>query len=94
MDWMKELDERGRIAKQLVTDVPPALNSPAMTHDQAVAIYQGLEKHAQAADALLQDIEDDDQPDEVIAAAEALADIYSDLAAAAVERMAELRRKR
>ncbi|WP_454917276.1 hypothetical protein [Xanthobacter sediminis] len=92
-DWLSIIKERGEVVKGIARDVPPMLAAPDLTLDQATRLYQVLEGHAQAIEQLVADLEEDEAPDEFIEAADSLDDMMSDIAAAAAERMAALRRR-
>jgi predicted trehalose synthase len=92
-DWNSVLKERGDIAKEIIRNVPPMLADPALTLDQATRLYHLLEQRAQEAEELAHALDQAEQSDELIEAAEALEDVFSDLAAAAAEKMIELRRE-
>jgi len=91
MDWISVLTDLGDFARKLAREIPPALSDPNITSDQVTRLYQVLEKQAQAVERMVGTMNDEDVGEHLIKAAEALEDIFSDLAAAAANKMIELR---
>lgn len=89
------LREKGDSAKVLAKEVPRALADPEITLDQATALYQQLEQHAQSMEKILEVIKNDDEGDEaeLLDPAQTLSEIYDNLARAAANKMIELRKK-
>jgi len=91
--WLDILREKNDLAGQLSEKIPRFLAYEALTLDQATRLHIFLENHAEEMRRLAEEIGAVDLVDALHEAANALDRIFSDLAAAAELKVAELRQK-
>jgi hypothetical protein len=91
--WLDILREKNDLAGQLSEKIPRFLAYEALTLDQATRLHIFLENHAEEMRKLAEEIGAVDLVDALHEAANALDRIFSDLAAAAELKVAELRQK-
>jgi hypothetical protein len=91
--WLDILRERNALAEQLSEKIPRFLAYEALTLDHAMRLHILLESHAHDMEKLVEQIGEVDLPDAFYEAASALEVIFSDLAAAAASKVAELQKK-
>ncbi|MDR6633870.1 hypothetical protein J2X72_002670 [Phyllobacterium sp. 1468] len=91
--WLDILREKNELAGQLSEKIPRFLAYEGLTLDQATRLHIFLENHAEEMRMLAREIGAVDLVDALHEAADALDGIFSDLAAAAELKVAELRHK-
>lgn len=90
IDWLATLAEQGDIAKSKATEVATLVVKPELPLEIASRLYRNVEKGAQSFDRILSDIEDADVSDELLEAADALAELWSQLSVASANKLREL----
>ena len=91
--WSDMLREKNALAEQLSEKIPRFFAYKALTLDHAVRLHILLENHADDMEKLIEQIGEVDLPDALYEAASALDVIFSDLAAMAASKVAELQKK-
>jgi hypothetical protein len=91
--WLDILREKNDLAGQLSEKIPRVLAYERLTLDQATRLHIFLENHAEEMRNLAREIGAVDLVEALHEAADALERIFSDLAAAAELKVAELRQK-
>ncbi|RCW85171.1 hypothetical protein [Phyllobacterium bourgognense] len=91
--WLDILREKNDLAGQLSEKIPRFLAYERLTLDQATRLHIFLENHAEEMRNLAREIGAVDLVEALHEAADALDSIFSDLAAAAELKVAELRQK-
>ncbi|MGF7004854.1 hypothetical protein [Aminobacter sp. BE322] len=90
-DWLKILNEQAETGAEMAREVPATLANPDISRDQVKKLFAALEQQAEFVERLRQVLESNDFEPEVVVAAEALEEQYAELAAAAAERLKEMR---
>ncbi|MHC2543516.1 hypothetical protein ACVINY_004228 [Sinorhizobium meliloti] len=90
IDWLATLAEQGDIAKSKATEVATLVVKPELPLEIASRLYRDVEKGAQTFDRILSDMEDADVSDELLQAADALAELWSQLSVALANKLREL----
>ncbi|SCW72978.1 hypothetical protein SAMN02927900_04233 [Rhizobium mongolense subsp. loessense] len=90
VDWFATLAEQGDIAKSKEVQVTTLLAMPSLPIEMATLLYSDVEKGAQAFGRILSEMENADIDDELLEAADTLADIWSRLSVASVNKVREL----
>ncbi|ATU90437.1 hypothetical protein [Phyllobacterium zundukense] len=90
-NWLEVLREKNELAVMLGKKIPHMLTHEPLTLDQATELYTFLENHAQSMEEILEKMELDDLPESYYQVAEDLDNIFNNLAAAAAEKLAEMR---
>ncbi|MCM5689483.1 hypothetical protein CN140_02430 [Sinorhizobium meliloti] len=90
IDWLATMAEQGDIAKSKATEVATLVVKPELPLEIASRLYRDVEKGAQTFDRILSDMEDADVSDELLQAADALAELWSQLSAALANKLREL----
>jgi phage-related protein len=93
MDWLSVLSDLGDFARKMTEEIPMTLSDPSITADQTARLYQVLEKQVQTVEQMVGTMHDEDVEENLIEAAETLEEIFSDLAAAAANKLIELRQQ-
>lgn len=75
----------------MAREIPPILADPELTHDQAAALFQSVDKNCQAMDDLMARLDEAEVDDATYEAAEAAQEIWDTLGEATASRMIELR---
>ncbi|MDX0615175.1 hypothetical protein GOD03_11840 [Sinorhizobium medicae] len=90
VDWLATLAEQGDIAKRKATEVATLVVKPDLPLEIASRLYREVEKGAQTFDRILSDMEDADVSDELLEAADALAELWSQLSVASASKLRDL----
>lgn len=90
IDWVATLAEQGDIAKSKATEVATLVVKPELPLEIASRLYRDVEKGAQTFDRILSDMEDADVSDELLEAADTLAELWSQLSIASANKLREL----
>lgn len=90
IDWLATLAEQGDIAKSKATEVATLVVKPELPLEIASRLYRDVEKGAQTFDRILSDMEDADVSDELLEAADALAELWTQLSVASANKLREL----
>ncbi|MDX0567243.1 hypothetical protein [Sinorhizobium medicae] len=90
IDWLATLAEQGDIAESKATEVATLVVKPELPLEIASRLYREVEKGAQTFDPILSDMEDADVSDELLEAADALADLWGQLSIASANKLREL----
>ncbi|RVM15075.1 hypothetical protein [Sinorhizobium meliloti] len=90
VDWLATLAEQGDIAKRKATEVATLVVKPDLPLEIASRLYREVEKGAQTFDRILSDMEDADVSDELLEAADALAELWSQLSVASANKLRQL----
>ncbi|WP_028054252.1 hypothetical protein [Sinorhizobium medicae] len=90
IDWLATLAEQGDIAKRKATEVATLVVKPELPLEIASRLYRDVEKGAQTFDRILSDMEDADVSDELLQAADALAELWSQLSVASANKLREM----
>lgn len=69
-DWFAEVSDAGVAAKKAAAEIPRHLGNPDMTADEAGSLYEVVERGAQASDALLSGMIEEDAEENLIEAAD------------------------
>ena len=91
-NWLNVLREKNELATVLGKKIPRMLAHESLTVEQVKELYYFLEGHARSMEELREKMECDDLPESYHQVAEDLDLIFTDLAAAAAERLKELRK--
>jgi hypothetical protein len=91
-NWLNVLREKNELAIMLGKKIPQMLAHETLTLDQAAELYEFLENHARGMEEIVEKMELDDLPESYYQVAEDLDNIFTNLAAAAAERLTEIRR--
>lgn len=90
IDWLATLAEQGDIAKSKATEVAALVVKPELPLEIASRLYRDVDKGAQTFDRILSDMEDADVSDELLEAADALAELWGQLSVASANKLREL----
>jgi len=90
IDWLATLAEQGDIARRKATEVATLVVKPDLPLEMASQLYRDVEKGAQAFDRILSDMEDADVSDELLEAADTLAELWGQLSVASANKLREL----
>ena len=91
-DWLATLREQADIGKQMAHDVPLTLVRPDVTLEQVRKLFVALDHQAHFVEQLANVLEETGYDFAVVDAARALEDLFAELAAAAAEKMVQIRR--
>jgi cellulose biosynthesis protein BcsQ len=91
-DWLATLREQADIGKQMAQDVPLMLARPDVTLVQVRRVFGALDHQAHFAEELAKVLEEKGYDFAVVDAARALEDLFAELAAAAADKMVQMRR--
>lgn len=91
-DWLATLREQTNIGKQMAHEVPLMLARPEVTLEQVRQVFGALDHQAHFVEELANVLEETGYDFAVIDAARALEDLFAELAAAAADKMVQLRR--
>jgi hypothetical protein len=91
-NWLNVLREKNELAGMLGKKIPQMLAQETLTLEQATELYEFLEGHARGMEEIVEKMELDDLPESYYQVAEDLDHIFTNLAAAAAERLTEIRR--
>ncbi|MEK1854597.1 MAG: hypothetical protein AAAC48_22730 [Phyllobacterium sp.] len=91
-NWLNVLREKNELAGMLGKKIPQMLAHETLTLEQATELYEFLEGHARGMEEIVEKMELDDLPESYYQVAEDLDHIFTNLAAAAAERLTEIRR--
>lgn len=83
------LAEQGDIAESKATEVATLVVKPELPLEIASRLYREVEKGAQTFDRILSEMEDADVSDELLEAADALADLWGQLSIASANKLRE-----
>ncbi|PSH69044.1 hypothetical protein CU102_09535 [Phyllobacterium brassicacearum] len=90
-NWLEVLREKNELAVMLGKKIPQMLTHEPLTLGQATELYKLLEGHARGMEEILEKMEQDDLPESYYQVAEDLDNIFNNLAAAAAEKLSEIR---
>ena len=90
-NWLEVLREKNELAVMLGKKIPQMLTHEPLTLGQATELYKLLEGHARGMEEILEKMEQDDLPKSYYQVAEDLDNIFNNLAAAAAEKLSEIR---
>ncbi|TXR50420.1 hypothetical protein [Phyllobacterium endophyticum] len=79
IDWILTLQEQADFAKQIADDVTQTLEIADLSAAQAARLYRVVEQGAQTFDRIIEEMEQHDIDDDLIEAAETIADIWTNL---------------
>jgi hypothetical protein len=91
-NWLNVLREKNELAAMLGKKIPRMLAHETLTLEQATELYIFLEDHARGMEEIVEKMELDDLPESYYQVAEDLDHIFTNLAAAAAEKLMEIRR--
>ncbi len=91
-NWLNVLREKNELATMLGIKIPKMLEQEELSLEQATELYAFLENHARGMEEIVEKMELDDLPESYYQVAEDLDHIFTNLAAAAAERLQALRR--
>ncbi len=91
-DWLATLREQTNIGNQMAHEVPLMLARPEVTLEQVRQVFGALDHQAHFVEELANVLEENGYDFAVIDAARALEDLFAELAAAAADKMVQLRR--
>lgn len=91
MNWLEQLQELGELGVKMAGDIPTILVDPDLTHDQAAALFQSVDKSCQAMDDLMFRLRDAAVDDTTYRAAKAAQEVWDALGEATATKMIELR---
>ena len=91
-DWLTTLRDQTDIGRQMAQDVPLTLTRPDVTLEQVRRVFGALDHQAHFVEELANVLEETGYDFAVIDAARALEDLFAELAAAAADKMVQLRR--
>jgi cellulose biosynthesis protein BcsQ len=91
-DWLATLREQTNIGNQMAHEVPLMLARPEVTLEQVRQVFGALDHQAHFVEELANVLEETGYDFAVIDAARALEDLFAELAAAAADKMVQLRR--
>lgn len=89
-DWLAILKEQRREGRRMGREVPKTLANPAITADQAKALFEAMEKQAVFVEKLRKVLEANNYEPDVVKSAEALEELYAELAATVAEKVRAL----
>ena len=87
IDWKSTLEEQANFVKQIADDVWESLGNPNLATSQAARLYRSVERGVQAFDRIMDDIERREVDRDLIDAAEAIADMWTNLSVAAANKV-------
>ena len=90
-DWLKVLEEQGRLGDEMRRDVPKMLADPAISVGQVKALFAALEQQAEFVEKLKAALEGLGHDFAIVDKATELEDRYADLAASAAEKLKGMR---
>lgn len=91
IDWFATVSAAGELAKTAAQDVPIALANERMTLDEASKLHRTVEMRAQECDAMIAEMQDDDDVNEdLLEAADHLQNMWDSLAVACASKVREL----
>jgi hypothetical protein len=91
-DWLATLREQADIGKQMAQDVPLMLTRPDVTLAEVLRVFGALDHQANFVEELANVLEEKGYDFAVVDAAWALQDLFAELAAAAADKMVQMRR--
>jgi hypothetical protein len=90
-DWLATLREQAETGKQMAEEVPRTLANPDIALEHVQRLFQALEQQAQFVQKLAVILEESGYDFDIVDAAEALEELFADLAATAAEKMVQMR---
>jgi hypothetical protein len=79
IDWISTLQEQADFARQIADDVTQTLDIADLSAAQAARLYRVVEQGAQAFDRIIEEMEQHAIDDDLIEAAETIADVWTNL---------------
>jgi hypothetical protein len=86
-DWVLTLQEQADFAKQIADDVTRTLEIADLSTAQAARLYRVVEQGAQTFDRILDEMDQHDIDDDLVGAAETIADIWTNLSVATANKL-------
>jgi F0F1-type ATP synthase delta subunit len=90
-DWLKILREQRKEGERMRREVPKLLADPALQREQAMALFEALEKQTGFVEKLVKVLEANGYEPDVVAAAERLEGLYAELAETVAEKVQRMR---
>lgn len=90
IDWILALQEQADFATQIAEDVSKTLDCAHLTATQAARLYRTVEQGAQTFDRFIDEMDQHDLDDDLTEAADAIADIWTNLSVAAANKLRTL----
>ncbi|ATU90708.1 hypothetical protein [Phyllobacterium zundukense] len=87
IDWITTLQEQADFATQIAEDVNQTLDLPDLTPGQASRLYRTVEQGAQTFDRIIDEMEQHDLDVSLTAAAETIADVWTNLSVATANKV-------
>jgi hypothetical protein len=79
IDWISTLQEQAEFARQIADDVTQTLQIADLSAAQAARLFRVVEQGAQTFDRIIEDMGQHDIDDDLIEAAETIADVWTNL---------------
>ncbi|MBZ9654572.1 hypothetical protein [Phyllobacterium lublinensis] len=89
--WLEVLREKNELAVMLGKKIPHMLTCETLTLGEVTELYKLLEGHARGMEEIVEKMEQDDLPESYYQVAEDLDNIFTNLAAAAAEKLSKIR---
>ncbi len=90
-DWLKILRKQRKEGERMRREVPKMLVDPALQREQAMALFEALEKQTGFIEKLVNVLEANGYEPDVVAAAERLEGLYAELAETVAEKVQRMR---
>jgi hypothetical protein len=90
-DWLEIFKQQTETGNRMAQEVPKVLADPNVTAEQVKALFQALEKQAEFVERLTAALEKFGYDFDIVDAAGTLEERYAELAAAAAEKLKEMR---
>jgi hypothetical protein len=89
-DWLATLREQAKVGEQMAAEVSRMLSNPDISLQQVSRLYNALEQQAQFTEKLARMLEERGHDFTVVEAAEALEELFNELAASAAGKVKQL----
>lgn len=89
-DWLATLREQAKVGEQMAAEVSRMLSNPDISLQQVSRLYNALEQQAQFTEKLARVLEASGHDFTVVEAAEALEELFNELAASAAGKVKQL----
>jgi signal recognition particle GTPase len=90
-DWLATLHDQAEIGKQMAEEVPRTLANADVSVEQVRRLFQALDHQAHFVEKLTSVLEEGGHDLDIVDAARKLEELFAELAAAAAEKMVQMR---